>query len=60
MEALIFLIDAIAIIVVVITSLRNDKRKPGTPMFGPFAYSESVEPLRRQKRPADYLKREGS
>ncbi len=60
MEALIFLMDAIAIIVLVVTSLRNDKRKPGEPMTGPFRYAETVDRVSAARRPMAHLPQDGT
>jgi len=58
MSALIFIGNAIAIVILVLTSLRNDKRKPGEPMIGIFEYKEKLERKHANvpKSPA-YLKR---
>jgi hypothetical protein len=58
MSALIFIGNAIAIVILVLTSLRNDKRKPGEPMIGIFEYKEKLERKRAKVRQTpDYLKR---
>ncbi len=55
MEAAIFMVDALAIVILVITGLRNDRRKPGDPITGIFRYHENVEPLRQVRPRAAYL-----
>ncbi len=58
MEALVFLADAIAIVILVITSLRNDKRAPGEPMIGVFRYLETVDRKPKQSRLPAYLQKD--
>ena len=60
MEALFFLLNSIAIVILVVTSLRNDKRKPDEPMVGPYRYVETVTPPKPKRRPAAYLDRDGA
>ncbi len=49
------MVDALAIVILVITGLRNDRRKPGDPITGIFRYHENVEPLRQVRPRAAYL-----
>jgi hypothetical protein len=58
MEALVFLADAIAIVILVITSLRNDKRQPGEPMIGIFRYLETVDRAPKAQRQPAYLQKD--
>jgi hypothetical protein len=60
MEALMFMLNAVAVVVLVVTSLKNDKRKPDEPMIGPFRYVETVTPPKPKRPPAAYLSREGA
>ena len=55
MEALFFLMNAVAIVVLVVTSLKNDKRKPGEPMIGPYRFIETLTPPRPKRPPPSYL-----
>jgi hypothetical protein len=41
METLVFLTDSLALVLLVLFSLHEGKRKPGEPMAGPFRYSET-------------------
>ena len=38
MEIGLFFIDIMAVVVLVVTSLRNDVKRPGEPLVGPFRY----------------------
>ena len=40
METLVFLVDAVAIVLLVLFSLRDDRTKPGTPTTGLFRFNE--------------------
>jgi hypothetical protein len=57
MSALVFIANAIAIVILVLTSLRNDKRKPGERMIGIFEYKEKLERKRPAPNSPAYLKR---
>ena len=50
MEALIFLTDAIAVVILVIASLKNDKLLPGQPMTGLFRYRDPESPAKTKPR----------
>ena len=41
MEALLFLLDTIALIAMAIMVLKNERRAPGEPQVGPFRYVET-------------------
>lgn len=60
MEALFFLINSIAIVILVVTSLKNDKRKPGEPMVGLYCFVETLTPPKPKRPPAAYLNRDGA
>ncbi len=60
MEALFFLCNAIAIVILVVTSLKNDTRKPDEPMVGPYRFVETVTPPKPKRRPAAYLSKDGT
>lgn len=60
MEALFFLLNAIAVVILVVTSLRNDQRKPGEPMVGPYRFVETLTPPKPKRAPADYLSGRGT
>jgi len=49
MEAIFFAIDVVGIILLLYWSIINDRRKPGEPTTGLFAYHESVG---RYRKPA--------
>jgi hypothetical protein len=55
MEALFFLMNAIAVVILVVTSLKNDKRKPDEPMVGPYRFIETLAPPKPKRPPAPYL-----
>jgi hypothetical protein len=55
MEALIFLLNAVGVVILVVTSLKNDKRKPQEPMIGPFRFVETLTPPKPKRMPASYL-----
>ncbi len=57
MSALIFIANALAIVILVLTSLRNDKRKPGERMIGIFEYKEKLEKKRPRPNSPVHLKR---
>jgi hypothetical protein len=57
MSALIFIANAVAIVILVLTSLRNDKRKPGERMIGIFEYKEKLEQKRPRSNNPVHLKR---
>lgn len=59
MEALFFLINAIAVVILVVTSLKNDKRKPDEPMIGLYRYVETLTPPKPKRLPAAYLNQDG-
>ena len=42
MEAALFVLNSLAVLVLVVTSLLNDGRKPGRPLRGPFSYHEET------------------
>lgn len=46
MEIGLFFLDIIAVIVLVVTSLRNDIKRPGEPLVGPFRYDVTPAPAR--------------
>lgn len=46
MEIGLFFLDIIAVIVLVVTSLRNDIKRPGEPLVGPFRYDVTPSPAR--------------
>lgn len=60
MEALVFLVDSLAIVILVITSLRNEKRAAGEPMQGPFRYVETLARIRQPRAPLPYQQRPDS
>lgn len=55
MEILLFLVDTLAVFVLVYTSLRNDVKRPGETLIGPFRYD--AEPAPRE--PSRTLARSG-
>jgi hypothetical protein len=59
MEALFFLLNAIAVVILVLTSLKNDKRKPDEPMIGIYRYIDTLTPPKPKRRPAAYLNKDG-
>ena len=46
MEAALLMLDALAVAVLVFTSLKNDRLPPGTPIAGPFRFTVD-QPSRR-------------
>lgn len=44
MEIGLFFLDIIAVIVLVVTGLRNDVKRPGEPLVGPFRYDVTPSP----------------
>lgn len=44
MEIGLFFIDILAVVVLVVTSLRNDVKRPGEPLIGPFRYDVTPSP----------------
>ena len=60
MEALFFLVNAIAVAILVVTSLKNDQRKAGEPMVGPYRFVETFTPPKPKRRPAAYLSKDGT
>ena len=60
MEALFLLMNGIAVVVLVVTSLKNDKRKSNEPMVGPFRFIETLTPPKPKRPPASYLDGRGS
>jgi hypothetical protein len=56
MSFLAFLADGLAMVILVLTSLRNDRRKPGEKMVGIFEYKETLDRPRPERRLPDYLK----
>lgn len=44
MELLLFLADTLALFVLVHTSLRNDQKRPGESLTGPFRYDAELGP----------------
>lgn len=42
MEALIFILNGLAMLCLAVSSLLNDKRSPGKPLWGPFRYEEDI------------------
>ena len=44
MEFLLFLADTLALFVLVYTSLRNDVKRPGEALIGPFRYDPDAKP----------------
>lgn len=44
MEIFLFFLDILAVIILVVTSLRNDLKRPGEPLEGPFRYDVSPSP----------------
>ena len=44
MEILLFLADTLAVFVLIYTSLRNDKARPGEALVGPFRYDAEPKP----------------
>jgi hypothetical protein len=59
MEALFFLLNAIAVVILVVTSLKNDKRKPDEPMIGIYRYIDTLTPPKPKRQPAAYLNKDG-
>ena len=57
METLVFLADALAMVLLVLASLRAEKAKPGETFGGLFAYTVETEPDPRRSAlpPAPYL-----
>ncbi len=43
MEILLFLTDTLALFILVYTSLRNDAKRPGEALIGPFRYDVNAE-----------------
>ena len=60
MEAVFFLLNAIAVVILVVTSLKNDQRKQGEPMVGPYRFVETLTPPKPKRPPADYLTSRGN
>lgn len=60
MEALFLLMNSIAVVILVVTSLKNDKRKPGEPMVGLYRYIETLTPPRPKLPPPAYLAGRGN
>ena len=60
MEALFFLMNAIAVVILVVTSLKNDRRKPGEPMVGLYRFVETLTPPKPKRRLAAYLSKDGT
>jgi hypothetical protein len=52
MEAIFFAIDIVGMVLVLYWSIVNDKRPPGTPTTGLFAYRET-----NRRRPAESTRR---
>ena len=50
-EILLFLTDTLALFILVYTSLRNDVKRPGETLIGPFRYDVDAEPA--GAKPAD-------
>lgn len=44
MEIGLFFLDILAVIILVFTSLRNDVKRPGEPLEGPFRYDVPIVP----------------
>lgn len=52
MEIGLFFIDILAVVVLVVTSLRNDVKRPGEPLEGPFRYDVAPSPAGGAAQPA--------
>ena len=54
MESLLFLLNSIAIVVLVVMGLRDDRRKPGAPARSYFRFikEDDADPDRRRAGPA--------
>ncbi len=44
MEIGLFFLDILALVILVVTSLRNDIKRPGEPLIGPFRYDVPPPP----------------
>jgi hypothetical protein len=42
MEALVFILDALALVVMVVLAVRNERRPSDRPEIGPFRYIETL------------------
>ena len=51
MEILLFLADTLALFILVYTSLRNDVKRPGETLIGPFRYDAGAKPAEPRERP---------
>lgn len=62
MESLLFLLNSIAVVVLVIMGLRDDRRKPGAPAKSYFRYIEEGDdgPDRRRRGPDHAAQAAGS
>jgi hypothetical protein len=52
METLVFLTDAMAVVLLVLFSLRDDRSKPGTPTTGLFRFTEYKVPGKTRAVPS--------
>lgn len=52
MEIGLFFIDIAALIILVVTGLRNDIKRPGEPLEGPFRYDVTTPPAGGAVQPA--------
>lgn len=52
MEIGLFFLDTLAVVILVVTSLRNDIKRPGEPLEGPFRYDVTPSPAGGTAGPA--------
>lgn len=45
MEIGLFFMDILAVVILVVTGLRNDVKRPGEPLEGPFRYDVTPSPV---------------